>query len=162
MAKVKRYYGVDRPFGDIIHDKKSDETSARIFVGALGMVELIFSKRDDGLFNISKVYYKERERKFVSLGQSFPVKNKKKELVEGLSQFPLALLSSYDKDLESKIMSNEDCLILTIHKLKKQIKLGENQEKTKVGYLTGKFAIEMNVNETPPSNNEKDQDEIPF
>lgn len=162
MAKVKRYYGVERTFGDIIHDNRSNETSARIFVGALGMMELVFSRRDDGLFDISKVYYKDRERKLMSLGQSFHVKNKRKEIVEGLSQFPLALLSSYDKELESKIMSNEDCLILTIHKLKKQIKIGENQEKTKLGYLTGRFAIEQVIPNETSAANEKDQDEIPF
>lgn len=160
MGKVSRYYGKDRgSFGDIIHSKETDEFFAKLSLGALGKIDLLLQKREDGFYNVLKVYYKDGEKKTFSLGQTFPVKNKDKIIVQGLSQFALSLFNEYDKEKEKDLMRNEDCLILTTHKLKEQVKI--NDKLTKVGYITGKFAIEKDESANN-TENEKDQDEIPF
>lgn len=160
MAKVNRYYGKDRgSFGDIIHSKETDEFFSKLSLGALGKIDILLQKREDGYYNVQKVYYKDNEKKMFSLGQTFPVKDRDKKIVQGLSQFALSLFNEYDKGQSKDLMRNEDCLILTTHKLKEQVKI--NEKLTKVGYITGKFAIEKDesVNNIE---NEKDQDEIPF
>ena len=162
MSKIQRNYGKDRgSFGDIIHSKSSSEFFSKLNLRAVGQIELTLKRREDGCYDIRKVYYKDSERKSFSLGKTFLVKNKNKNVVEGLTQFGLSLFSEYDSTQEKDVMSNADCLILTTHKLKEQKSI--NDDLTKVGYITGKFAIEKpDSNADAGSSNAEDNNEIPF
>lgn len=156
--KLKRYYGIDRgSFGDIIHNSETGEFFSKLSVGALGKVDITLTKREDDCYDVQKVYYSQNEKKSFSLGRTFPVKNRENKIVEGLTQFGLALFSNYDSTKESEIMCSNDCLVLVTHKLKQQVKI--NQTLTKVGYITGKFAVEIDENKSQKAD---ETDEIPF
>lgn len=161
MAKVKRYYGIDRgSLGDIFYNNKTKEISSYLDLGAFGRIKIFFKKRDDNCYDLSRKYQKDSEEITYRLGRTFPVKDKDKKIVEGITQTALALFSAFDKDSKKNLSSTNDCLIITTHKLKEQTaikdKEGRNTDLIKIGYVTGKFAIEADSSEM------SELDEIPF
>ena len=140
-------------------------------LGIFGRITFLFEKRNgEDTYDVFKSY-KDQSGKNCSfkIGKTFPVKNRNGDVVEGLSECKLGLISFYDKDKEKNITSYEDGLLITTHKLKKPIVI--NDSLTKVGWITGKFVIEMySSSEEQDKKNEQadnsdidiDEDEIPF
>ena len=158
---IDRYYGNDRgSLGDILHNTKYQELSCKLKLGALGSVTVYLTKRDDGCYDLSRKY-KDGTKGFKSfkIGRTFPVKNKDKIIVEGLTQGGLALLSEYDPGKERDVFNSNDCLMIVTHESKEKITINENL--IKVGYITGKFAVEKLL-ESDKKSQKNEENEIPF
>ncbi len=163
---VKRNYGLERNLGDIIFNKNNRTVFCKMTIGffntTIGLVQ-----RKDGCYDLTKNIGNNLNPNIVKIGQTFCVKNKKNEVVEGLTQTALPLVSGWDKETEKILNSNSDALFITTHKLKEPVTL-KNGEFIKVGYITGTFGIEDNGiqgDETVDKNMPEidiDGDEIPF
>lgn len=125
-------------------------------------------KREDG-YDLMKAYNdRNGQEQVVCIGKTFQVKNRSGNIIEGLSQGTLGLISTYNKDKQKNVTDSSDALFITTHKLKEPKRFGDKGF-MKVGYITGKFGIEIEqsntnqneaVNEIPEYDDDGEQ--IPF
>jgi len=168
MATTKRNYGNSRTLGDIIYNPNTNSVFSNIQLGFFSKT-ITLSKREDRCYDILVSKYNSEET--IKIGQTFPVKKQDNSIVEGLTQCTLGLLTTYDKDKQKTITNSDDALFITTHKLKKATPIG-SKGFLKVGYITGKFGIEVintaSSNTQVPSepeetpNYDDDGDQIPF
>lgn len=172
--KIKRSYGKERTLGDIIYNPQTKSVFCSINLGFFGKKNISLIKRaDDGAYDLAVPYTKNGEEHIATIGKTFPVKDGKGAIVDGLTQGTLGLLKRYDSEKKKEITDNSDALFITTHKLKENKPLGDNGF-IKVGYVTGRFGIEDDIasnngassQEENYQNNEPqyddDGDEIPF
>ncbi len=169
-TRTQRTFGKNRNLGDIIYNPSTKSVFCKINLGFFGNKTITLVKREDNCYDLMVSKYNSEET--IKVGQTFPVKNKG-ETVEGLTQTTLGLFSEYDSIKQKNITSSNDGLFITTHKLKEPKKIGDKGFQ-KVGYITGKFGIEIEAsasNDTPAepesvTSNEVDYDDdnevIPF
>lgn len=168
MATIQRNYGKERALGDILYNPNTKSVFTSLDFGFLGKHNFTLSKNADGSFDLLKSYKdKSGNDQILKFGKLFPVKNKEGIPIEGIRKGSFGLFKSYDKETQKNYTQNNDCVILTSHKLKESKNLGESGF-LKVGYITGVFAIEQTQT---TSNKEVDEvdteeytqsDEMPF
>lgn len=170
---IKRTYGKQRNLGDIIFNPQTKTVFCSINLGFFGSKTITLIKRaEDGCYDLMVSKYNSEET--IKVGQTFPVKDKNGNIVDGLTKATLALLSSYDKEKKKNVSDSSDALYITTHKLKEPVAFGEKGFK-KVGYITGQFGIEddiasnngassqeENYQNTDEPQYDDDGDEIPF
>lgn len=155
----KRVYGLDRgSFGDILYNNEDKEFFCKVELGHFSLTFYLIP-RDDGNYDLEKKYKDGKEWKSFKIGRTFEVKDKDGKKVNGLTRGAIGLFSEYDKSSKKMLVDSADCFVFVTHKLKEQKKL--NDKLTKVGYITGKIAIEK---DSDNNNKQKDDDgdEIPF
>lgn len=174
-TQIKRSYGKERTFGDIIYNPKTKSVFCSINLGFFGKTAITLVKRqDDGAYDLMKAYNdRNGQEQVVCIGKTFPVKDKKGEVVDGLTQGTLGLLKRYDNEKKKELTDSSDALFITTHKLKENKPLGDSGL-VKVGYISGRFGIEDDIasnngassQEENYQNNDPqyddDGDEIPF
>ncbi len=142
-AQVKRSYGIERTLGDILLNKENNSVFATLDFGFFGQVTVgLIKDKEHGGYTISKSY-KTRDGQMASfnLGKTFPAKDKSGNIVEGITQGLFGLLREYDSATQKTLTKNNDGLQLTTHRLKEPKQLGDTNFH-KVGWITGRFAIE--------------------
>ncbi|CUU89656.1 Uncharacterised protein [Campylobacter hyointestinalis subsp. hyointestinalis] len=143
VTTIKRNYGVERTFGDIIYNPANKSVFATLDFGFMGQITINLVKQDNGGYDITKSYKdKDGALKSFTLGKLFPVKDKSGNIVEGLAKGSFGLYREYDKVAGKEYTQNNDCVILCSHKLQKTITF-EKSGMVKVGYITGSFAIQI-------------------
>lgn len=166
IKNIKRLYGKERSFGDIIYNPHTKSVFCNIDLGFFGRTTLTLIKREDGAFDLMKPYMdKNGQEQVIMIGKTFPVKRKDGTIVESLTNGTLGLFKKYDKESKKNLIDNSDALFITTFKLKENQKLGDTGL-LKVGYISGRFGIEENNEDTyntdTPAVYEIDNDEIPF
>ncbi|RDU51961.1 hypothetical protein CQA49_08975 [Helicobacter sp. MIT 00-7814] len=138
---VKRVYGVERNFGDILWNKENNSVFVNIDAGFF-RATVSLAKNNQGGYDLLKSYTnKDGQNATFIGGKTFPVKNKEGVEVEGLTRGLLGLFKEYDAEQKKEFTRNNDALEIVTHKLKEHKKLGDSNI-WKVGYLTGRIAIE--------------------
>ncbi|OCR99054.1 hypothetical protein A9K75_08565 [Campylobacter fetus subsp. testudinum] len=172
VTTIKRNYGLERTFGDIIYNPTNKSIFVTLDFGFMGQITINLVKLGEGGYDVTKSY-KDRDGalKSFTLGKLFPVKDRGGNTVEGLAKGSFGLYREYDKVAGKEYTQNNDCVILCSHKLQKPITF-EKSGMVKVGYVTGNFAIQIKeaVNQNPDAeaivenaNNVEDiEDVIPF
>ncbi len=163
---IKRNYGLERSFGDIIFNPQAKSVFCNIDLGFFGRTTLTLVKREDGAFDLVKPYVdKNGNEQVITIGKTFPVKKKDGTLVESITKGTLGLFKRYDKKTKKNLTDNSDALFITTFKLKEPQKLGDTGL-LKVGYISGQFGIEV---ASEQNNNTQEQtqeyietDDIPF
>ncbi len=163
---TKRTYGKERTLGDIIYNPHNKTVFTSINLGFFGKKSITLVKKDDGSFDLMVSKYNSEE--LIQIGRTFPAKDKNGNPIEGITQGTLGLLKRYDSELKKEITDNSDALFITTHKLKETKALGDSGL-IKVGYIKGKFGIEIEANTNVTDNTQSntpeidiDEDEIPF
>lgn len=142
VAKVERNYGIERSIGEIIYNPTTKAVVANVNGGIFGKLSLTLKRDDAGGYDLLKPYKDgSGNEQVVKLGKLFPVKDKRGNLVDGLSKGTLPLLKQWDAELKKEVNSSKDCLVITTHKLKKNEAMGDSGW-LKIGYITGQYAIE--------------------
>jgi hypothetical protein len=172
QTKINRTYGKERTLGDIIYNPQTKSVFCSIDLGFFGKKNITLIKRaDDGAYDLAITYSKNGEEQIAIIGRTFPTKKRDGSLADGLTQGTLGLLKRYDAGLNKEITDSSDALFITTHRLKEQKAFGDKGF-IKVGFITGKFAIEI-VEEAPKGESQQqshsdtpeyddDGDEIPF
>jgi hypothetical protein len=105
----------------------------------------------------------------VSLGRTFPVKDRSGAIVEGITNGSFGLTKVWDAEAKKEVTTSDVAAIyFSTHKLKEPKALGESGLK-KVGWVTAKIAVAAdakagvsdNVQE-PATEAPQDDEEIPF
>jgi len=169
MKKFDRLYGMERGLGDIIYNPATKVVLGTINGGFFGRVTLTIKKDSDGGYLLLKPYKdRDGQEQVVTVGKTFPIKDRSGSIVEGLSKGTLGLLKQYSQELKKEVTLSNDCLVITTHKLKEVKPLGESGWQ-KIGYITGQFAIEKTDNQQQESEETDGYDasymagdEIPF
>ncbi|MBT5490881.1 hypothetical protein HOK00_00830 [bacterium] len=139
---MNRNYGKDRTLGDIIYNPETNAVFCNLDLGVLSL-NLTLNKREDGCYDLLKPYTsKNGDTGVMKLGRTFQVTRQDKTVVEGLSRTSLALFSKYNKDSGKNEWQTDDQLQIVTHKLKETVNLGDSGF-VKVGWITGKFGIEV-------------------
>jgi len=142
--KIERFYGKERNIGDVLYNANTKAVIANIDGGFFGKMTLTLKKEQDNTFTFLKPYIdKNGIQQVVKIGKLFPVKKKNGDIVEGLHKGIFGLNKEYDRTIEKEIIVANDCLIVTIHKLKVAKLLSNNW--MKIGWITGLYAIEKNI-----------------
>lgn len=144
--KIKRSYGKERTFGDIIYNPQTRSVFCSINLGFFGKTTVTLVKRaEDGAYDLMK-NYKDRngQEQIVCVGKTFPSKKRDDSIVDGLTQGTLGLFQKYNAEKQKELTDSSDALFITTHKLKEPKAFGENGLK-KIGYITGKFGIEDDI-----------------
>jgi len=165
-TRTKRTFGNERNLGDIIYNPNTKSVFCKINLGFFNKT-INLAKRADNCYDLMVSKYNSEET--VKIGQTFPVKKQDGTTSETLTQTTLGLFRKYDSQKQKEITDNSDALFLTTHKLKEPKIFGE-QGFMKVGFITGKFGIEIventQHNESEPENNtpeyDDDGEQIPF
>lgn len=165
---VKRTYGNERTFGDVIYNPHTKSVFCNIDLGFFGRTTLTLVKREDGAFDLLKPYTDKNGAEQVAIiGKTFPAKRKDGTIIEGVTKGTLGLFKKFDKEIEKNITDNSDALFITTHKLKENKPLGDSGL-VKVGYISGRFGIEVNEsdntqnNEIPVVYENINEEDIPF
>jgi len=164
---IKRTYGKERTFGDIIYNPTTKSVFCNIDLGFFGRTTLTLTKREDGAFDLMLPYTdKNGQGQVAMIGKTFVSKRKDGTIVDGVTKGTLGLFKRYDKELKKSITDNSDALFITTFKLKENQKLGDT-DLLKVGYISGHFGIEVDLEKTQNSNDvpvvyEDMEEEIPF
>jgi len=172
QQKIKRSYGKERIFADIIYNPATKSVFCSLNLGFFGKKNITLIKRADGAYDLAVTYTKNGEEQIAIIGKTFPVKKQSGAIVEGLTQGTLGLLKRYDSKLQKEITDSSDALFITTHKLRENKPLGESGL-LKVGYISGRFGIEDDiasnngvVSEQEPEQSgveyDDDGEEIPF
>lgn len=142
-AKITRTYGSERALGDIILNKENNSVFSTLDFGFFGSVTIGLTKdKENGGYTITKSYKtKDGQLATFNLGKTFPVKDKQGNVVEGITQGLFGLLREYDVATQKTLTKNNDGLQITTHRLKEPKQLGDTNFH-KVGWITGRFAIE--------------------
>lgn len=112
---VKRNYGLERTFGDIIYNPANKSVFATLDFGFMGQITINLVKLEEGGYNINKSYKdKDGSLKSFTLGKLFPVKDKNGNVVEGLAKGTFGLYREYDKVAKKEYTQNNDCIILYV------------------------------------------------
>ncbi|MFW2553669.1 hypothetical protein [Aliarcobacter butzleri] len=168
--KIKRTYGKERTFGDVIYNPQTKSVFCNIELGFFGRTTLTLVKREkEGIFDgfdLMKSFIKEDQEQIVCVGKTFAARNEDGSIIEGITKGTFGLSKKYDKELTKNITDNSDALFITTHKLKEKKTLGDSGL-LKIGYLSGQFGIEFSENKGTNnsqyiSDEEIDEDEIPF
>jgi len=173
--KITRIFGKERNLGDIIYNPQTKSVFCSLDLGFFGQKNITLVKRQaDGCYDLMVSKYNSEET--IKVGQTFPVKDKHKNIIEGLTQTTLGLLTEYNKEKQKNVTCSNDCLKITTHKLKEPQSFG-NKGFKKLGWISGQFALEVNVEDIPATTNNNnmqyqpddniptidiDNDEIPF
>lgn len=164
---TERTYGQERTFGDIIYNPTTKSVFMNIDLGFFGRTTLTLVKREDGAFDLMKPYVdKQGQEQVAMIGKTFPSKRKDGTVVDGVTKGTLGLFKRYDKESKKSLTDNSDALFISTFKLKEPQKLGDTGL-IKVGYVSGKFGIETNEEQTQKSDNsytyeDMTDEEIPF
>lgn len=166
-AQITRNYGQERALGDILLNKENNSVFATLDFGFFGSTTIgLVKDKENGGYTITKSYKtKEGQLASFNLGKTFPVKDKQGNVVEGITQGLFGLLREWDSATQKTITKSNDGLQITTHRLKEPKQLGDTNF-MKVGWITGRFAIEKieNATEAPaetPTMDITDED-IPF
>ena len=167
-TNIKRVYGVERTFGDVIYNPSTKSVFCSIDLGFFGRTNLTLAKREDGAFDLMKPYMdKNGQEQVVIIGKTFPAKRKDGTVVDGVTKGTLGLFKRYDKETKKNITDNSDALFITTFKLKEPQQLGDTGL-LKVGYISGKFGIEIDESdntqnsEVPVVYENINEEDIPF
>lgn len=146
-AQITRNYGQERALGDILLNKENNSVFASLDFGFFGQVTVNLAKdKEHGGYTISKSYKtKDGQLSSFNLGKTFPVKDKNGNVVEGITQGLFGLLREYDSATQKTLTKNNDGLQITTHRLKEPKQLGDGNF-MKVGWITGRFAVEKTAN----------------
>lgn len=166
---IKRHYGQERTLGDIMFNPTTKTVFCSLKLGFFGSKTITLMKRADGCYDLLTTKYNSDET--IKIGQTYPVKKQDGTVIEGLTQTTLGLLTTYNEEKKKELTDTTDALFITTHKLKEPKTVG-NKGFKKIGYITGKFGIEIAENSQQPNNqhqapqqppaNEADDEEIPF
>lgn len=172
-TNVKRVYGKERYIGNVVFDEENKKVFIRIELGFFGRQDFELVKNEDETFNIIKTIFNKTENssKDITFGKLFPAKNKEGQIVQGISKGSLGLLKEFNKEAQKNMIVNNDVLLISTHKLKEKVKLGDSNF-WKIGYIKGIFGLEENnensnyENEEPIETDFKNleilDEEIPF
>ena len=163
---IKRTYGKERNFGDVIYNPQTKSVFCNIELGFFGRTTLTLIKREDGGFDLMKPYVdKQGQDQVAMIGKTFPAKRKDGTIILDVTKGTLGLFNRYDKESKKNLTDNSDALFITTFKLKEAQKLGDTGL-LKVGYISGQFGIEV---ASEQNNNTQEQtqeyietDDIPF
>ncbi|CAM3436490.1 hypothetical protein [Helicobacter labetoulli] len=145
--QISRTYGQERSLGDILLNKENNSVFATLDFGFFGTVTIGLTKdKENGGYTITKSYKtKDGQMSSFNLGKTFPVKDKSGNVVEGITQGLFGLIREYDSATQKNITKNNDGLQITTHRLKEPKQLGDTNF-LKVGWITGRFAVEKTAN----------------
>jgi len=109
--------------------------------GFFGKKTYTLKPKEDGTYDIFiGVFHKDEDKfKDIKIGQTFPVKNREGEIVEGLTQTTLALTSSYDAELKKEVYDDTNALYITTHLLKEPKVISDKV--SQIGWVDGSFGI---------------------
>jgi hypothetical protein len=140
---VRRAYGKERIFGDILFNPETKSVFSRIDLGAFSLNLSLALRSDKKTYDLYKSYTaRDGSLQLVKLGQTFPVTRRDGSEVENVSKATLGLFREYDKELKKELTRSNDALFITVIKLKDPKVLGESGLK-KVGLIAGVFGIEL-------------------
>lgn len=140
---IKRTYGKERTFGDIVYNPNTKSVFCSINLGFFGKTTVTLVKRQDLGFDLMKSYTdRQGQEQVVCVGKTFPAKKQDQTIIEGVTKGTLGLLKKYDREKQKEITDNSDALFITTHKLKENKALGDTGM-LKIGYLSGVFGIEI-------------------
>jgi hypothetical protein len=168
---MKKIYGKEVNVGDIIFNGKNKSVFTTLDFGFGGKTTLnLVINKEEGGYDLFKSYTdKDGQLKAFKAGRLFPAKNfKTGELIEGIAKGSFGLSSLYDKEKGKTVFNMDNGVVLTSHKLKSIVDLGNGFKK--VGYLTGQFFVSVEDTSTPaenptveaPAQVEGDDEPIPF
>ena len=164
---IKRTYGKERNFGDVIYNPQTKSVFCNIELGFFGRTTLTLIKREDGGFDLMKPYVdKQGQDQVAMIGKTFPAKRKDGTIILDVTKGTLGLFKRYDKESKKNLTDNSDALFITTFKLKEAQKLGDTGL-LKVGYISGQFGMEIDGEQTQKSDNsytyeDMTDEEIPF
>lgn len=135
---IKRNYSKEFTIGDIIFDQAANSVYFYLKAGFFGKTKIILEQNTGGTYDIVKPYYdRHGQQQRVKIGMTFPVKREDETVVEGLTKGTLGLTTAWDSKLEKEIVTTDNALYFTTHKLKKMTAINENL--IKVGWVTGVY-----------------------
>ena len=139
-TQVKRDYGKEQSFGDILYNNKTKTVFFSIDGGIFGRKTILLAKNQEGTYDMFGTYFQNGENMTYRMGKTFEVLNSEKQVVQGLTKGTLGLSTKYSQELQREITSTENAIFIVTHKLKevKQI----NEDLVKIGWVTGNFGIE--------------------
>jgi hypothetical protein len=139
--KVKRVYGKETTIGDIILNKETNSIFFSIEMGFMGRKTINLVKNESGQYDMFGSYMTKETNEPImfSIGKTFQVQDKEKNIVDGLTQGKISLSTTYSKELEKNIFSDENALFITTHQLKEEKKI--NDSLVKIGWVVGQLGI---------------------
>jgi hypothetical protein len=150
---IRRAYGVERTFGDILLNPQTKSVFARIDLGAFSLSLSFVRRSDKKTYDLFKSYVaKDGTAQLVKLGQTFPATRRDGSEVENVSRATIGLFRQYDKELKKELTRSNDALFINVIKLKEPKVLGESGLQ-KVGFITGVFGIELEGDNAKAANN---------
>lgn len=145
--KISRAYGKEQTFGDIIYNKENKTVFTVFEFGFAGRVLVNLVQNSEGTYDLIKPYIdKNGQPQTVKLGRTFKAERRDGSVVEGLTNTALGLSTVYDKELEKNITSTNNGIWITTHKLR-EMQPTSNPNIVRVGYITGRFGIEIEDSE---------------
>ena len=173
-TKTIRSYGKEFTVGDILYSPQTKKVFFYINSGFMGKKRIDLVKNSEGTYDMLGSYVKDGQTMFYKMGKTFEVKNNQQIVMEHLTKGTLGMGTKFDTTLEKDVVSTDNALYITTHKLKEPQILRDNL--TKLGWVTGQYGIEIEAKvEHPQSQAEKpsitpevseetvqDEDEIPF
>ena len=167
MATIKRTYGKQQTT-DILYNAQTKIVSFRIDLGWFGSTIFNLVPNQEGTYDVFKLYYdKNNQAQLARVGKTFKVTKQDGTVVEGLTKTTIGMRTQWDKELKKSIVTNEDCIIFTTHKLKESKKI--NDTTVKVGWVDFVIGTELPVQQEQPQQPKQDiptvdinEDEIPF
>lgn len=139
---IKRNYGIERNFGNILKSNKTGAYILALNFGVFGKLSLTMRKAEKGTDLLKSYIDKSGNEQSVCIGKLFQATNKNGAIIEGIFKATLGMRSQYNKDTQKTNTMSDDAVFIVTHRLKAPEKTG-NPDYEKVGYVTGRFGIEM-------------------
>jgi hypothetical protein len=136
---MERFYSKTRRCCDILRNKNTGVIFAKIELGVLPPLNIVFEHKDEDTYKVfKKIYTRDNTEKLISLGETFPVK-RKDVIVPGKSQTGLSLSTTYDNETKTTKLDKANQLFITTHSCD-IVTINDTLEK--IGYMTSCFGVE--------------------
>lgn len=142
--KIKKIYSEEHNFGDIIYNKSTGIVYITLNAGIFGSTTLNLAQNSDGTYNIMKPYIDMNNQANVSrVGKTYLKKDSRGEVIPGITCATLGICSVYSTELKKNILDNSVALCIETHKFKEPKEI--NNKLVKVGWVTGQFKFDLNL-----------------
>jgi len=136
-----KHYSSKINLGQIKQFTSNESIIWELNAGFFGKKTYTLKPKDDGTYDISIGVFSKDINKFkdIKIAQTFHVKNKEGQIVEGLTQTTLALTSSYDAELKKEVYDDSNAIYITTHLLKNPKVISDKV--SQIGWVDGSIGI---------------------
>ncbi len=139
---IKRTYSKEFTIGDILFNNKTNSVYFFLKGGFFGTTKINLVKNDGGTYDLFKPYVDAQGKpNTVKIGKTFEVTKRDQTVVEGLTRGTLGLSTTWNAEIKKEVVSSENALFFTTHKLKEPKAI--NEDLVKVGWVTGVYGVEV-------------------